>query len=577
VAAFERDTLFSDLPSVLVDGTVELIRGNAPTVTNGSASVAQTLRLPRNAVAAAPFPVTLRVTPGEWFLAADVAQLRAGGAPVGSGINVVVDFGVARTASAVAVLDTGLTITNAHRWLGASFEEDSLFDFERFELGAARAFASEVRTERLIVTVNGASSIDVLRPALAVQLPELPADLDLRVDGGPPIWTSPGTVTAGDLPADTPPLRLAPGKPASGAPRWRRVGGDLVQVLDLQDVLSALVGDPDAGPDDEREITLALTSRIPGAIALTVPASPASLLRYRARITAGFVDGRRDVPFSAEGLATVPLALPPWALALHSASVTLAATCDATRTVPPVGPDADVLASGDAPGGASGVPAAELVLDAERSMALPLGTGLGLQQLSAVRVPLRAGKSGCELRGVLLGADAVDPTAPGPALDGGAGKPTTVDGAAAEQWVTLPLQSPFTLPLEGQVFVALHVARGSATLAAARVGTGAPSEGVVEVWRGAPTGPWERLPDGAALTGLRGRLRLVGTAPGDHPIAPLRAAMGRMPTPADGVTPSPKGVTVTLTAGSGGTSDLQLVALTPCTVSVRDAIVTVSR
>jgi hypothetical protein len=105
------------------------------------------------------------------------------------------------------------------------------------------------------------------------------------------------------------------------------------------------------------------------------------------------------------------------------------------------------------------------------------------------------------------------------------------------------------------------------------------AEGVVEIWRGAPTGPWEALPDAAGLQGFRGRLRLTGVARADHPIAPVRAAIAREPVKQDGVTPSPKGVPVELIApvGAAGTVQLNIVSLTPCTVSVRDVVVTVSR
>jgi hypothetical protein len=129
------------------------------------------------------------------------------------------------------------------------------------------------------------------------------------------------------------------------------------------------------------------------------------------------------------------------------------------------------------------------------------------------------------------------------------------------------------------VFIALHFIRGTATMAAVRAaGAQAAAEGVVAVFRGAPTGPWEALPDGAGLSGLRGRLRLVGVAPGDRPIAPFRVALGRTPASTDGVTPSPKGVGVSLAAAGGSSStDLFVVAVTPCTLSVRDVVVTVNR
>ena len=181
------------------------------------------------------------------------------------------------------------------------------------------------------------------------------------------------------------------------------------------------------------------------------------------------------------------------------------------------------------------------------------------------------------MKAVLLGADVVDPTAPGGPIDGGSGKSVSVEPKpdGTEQWVTLPFSTAMQLPPDTRVFVALHFVRGIASLAVANQTGGA--EGVVDVWRGPPTGPWEALPDGAGLSAFRGRLRLTGTASSDRPIAPVRAAVSHEPSASDGVTPSPEGVPVVLAVPPQGTAELQIEALTPCTVSVRDVVVTVTR
>ena len=566
-------------PSVEVVGVLVFAAlREIPTVTPGGASVARTLRLARDGVFAASFPVTIRVRRAEWFRAVDVAQVRPGTAATGR-VGAVIDFGIPRTVAGVATTDFATDIAVAKRWLGASFDDESLL---RSDLGSGgvRPLSAEVRTERIQLELTGAASLDDARDRIAVQLPEVPADLELRIDGGPAIWTSPGTVAGSDLLAGTP-LRLAPGKASNGAARWRADGEvDLVQVLDLAAVLNALLGDASAAPSDEREITLALSARVPGAIALETPVDAAALLRHRARITEAFVDGRRDLVFASEGVQRIPIALPSGTTALHSATCVLVATVDATRTLPPVGPDASLLPASAAPGGETQVPRAEFVLDAERAIALRLPADHGLTVLHALRVPLRPDRSGCELRAVLLGPDAIDVNAPGAQLEGAAGKPKTVEVASdgAERWVTLEFPAPVTLPAQGAVFAALHFVRGSATMAAVEAGSAA-AEGVVEIWRGPPTGPWEALPDAAGLHGFRGRLRLTGTARTDNPIAPLRLAIAREPTSADGVTPSPKGVAAELIAPAAvaGNVQLNVVSLTPCTVSVRDVVVTVSR
>jgi hypothetical protein len=552
----------------------------APTVTNGAASVARTLQLPRNAVVVSSFPVTVRVTPGEWFLAADVAQVRTGAPAAGdASFNAIVDFGVARTASGAAMTSSSMDVIDANRWLGANFDTDSLFGARTRFLQDTLSFNAEVRTEQLQVAMSGATNIDQVKNNLAVQLPEPPADLELRLDGAAAIWTSPGVVTAGDLPSDTPATRLTPGKPTNGGTRWQLdQNGDLVQELDLADVITSLLGDPDAQPTDEREITLVLSARVPGAIDLDVPPHPESLLLYRARMTDGFVDARKDSVFTTEGLATIPLKLPSWAASLVSASGTVIATCGPQRTIPPIGPDPELLAAGKSPGGALDVPAAEFVLDSERSIALEMPADHGLATMSAVRIPLRADRSGCEVRAVVLGPDPLDPTAPGSPLDGGAGKPTTIEAKpdGSEQWVTLEFPTAVTLPPATSLFIALLFIRGTATMAAAHVSSDV--EGAVGVWRGAPTGPWEQLPDAGGLSGFRGRLRVAGNAPGDRPIAPVRIALGRLPGTVDGLTPSPKGVVFERLADSATTTnELEIVSLTPCTVTVRDVVVNVTR
>ena len=173
-----------------------------------------------------------------------------------------------------------------------------------------------------------------------------------RIDDTPPIGP-PRSGGEGELPADTPPLRADPGRPANGATRWRAQSAtELVQQIDLADVLSALLGDATAQAADRRESALILSARVPGAIAMDPPANLDDLFWHRARVAEGFVDGRRDVVFPAEGLRVIPLTLPRRDERAASVSATLAATCDAVRTVPPVGPHPGVLPPEVAPPGA---------------------------------------------------------------------------------------------------------------------------------------------------------------------------------------------------------------------------------
>ncbi|MCC6928092.1 MAG: hypothetical protein IT359_03775 [Gemmatimonadaceae bacterium] len=572
--------------------------GFPPSVTNGGAVVSQVLSLPLNGVLTS-LPVQLQVLRAEWFSATDVAQVRDGGSPASGERALVVDFGTSRTVAAVASASvTAATIMSVRRWLGAAFDATPL-SLQSGLFGGATTFASEVRSERLLVTCK-ASSFEAARDAMAVQLPEIPADLELRIDGGAPVWTSVGAVTAGTLPEGTPALRLAATGTANGTQRWRSVAAtgttapaSFLQELDLAEPLNALIGDSDAPHGALREVSLSLSSRIPGAIALTTPVDLHPFLQHRSRVTLGSTDAQRSVTFATEGLQEISLTLPEWAELALGASCSIVGTCDGTRVIPPTGSDAaPVDAPVQLPAGDSAalpVPLAELVLDGARSLALAITSTQGLLTLSGVRVPLIADVGGCEVRVVLLAHDAVT-MAPAAPIDGGTGKPVTVEarGDGGEQWVTLPLQSPYTLKAGEIVHAALHLLRGAATMAVAvAVPYVVPADRASgEAWpavsdfalpfRGPPVGPWELIPAAPDLATFRGRLRLVGSAPSDRPIAPVRVALGRLPGAGDGVTPTAKGVAVQLTAASESTGTLQLVALTPCTLTVRDVVLTVT-
>jgi len=569
------------------------IFGFPPSVTNGGAVVSQTLALPRNGVLTS-LPVQLQVLRAEWFSATDVAQVRDGGSPATGKRALVVDFGTARTVAAVASSSfTTAAITSVQRWLGAAFDTTPL-PLQAGLFGGATTFASEVRSERLLITCT-ASSFAAARDALAVQLPEIPADLELRIDGGAPVWTSAGAVTTGTLPDGTPPLRLAATGTANGTQRWRSVAASgnsapasFLQELDLAAPLNALIGNPDAPNGEMREVNLSLSSRIPGAIALTPPANLTPLLQHRTRVIIGAPDGQRTVAFTTEGLQAIPLPLPSWAGVALGATCTVVGSCDGSRVIPPFGSDAAPVAA-TANGTAASSPLAELVLDGARSLALAITSTQGLLTLSGVRVPLIPDVGGCEVRVVLLAHDegTMAPAAP---IDGGTGKPVTVEPSSdgGEKWVTLPLQSPYTLKEGAILYAALHLLRGAATMAVAvDVPYVVPADRATgEEWpaasdfalpfRGPPVGPWELIPAAPDLATFRGRLRLMGAASNDRPIAPVRVALGRVPGAADGVTPSAKGVAVQLTAPSQSNGTLQLVALTPCTLTVRDVVLTVT-
>jgi hypothetical protein len=261
--------------------------------------------------------------------------------------------------------------------------------------------------------------------------------------------------------------------------------------------------------------------------------------------------------------------------------LTLAAKLPPERTVPPLGPDVQPVAAG------STVPLAEMALDPERAaaVALPaLDPQHALGELVAVRLPLRAEAAGAEVRVLLLAGDGGQPGDP---LPGAVSKPVQLvpagvaDSADDDSWSTFAFPRPIPLDAGDPAklpFVAILVTRGRVRWAFTNDATAG------KVLFGPPDGPWQPLPGLAALSDLRGRVRLVGHAPSGQagqPIAPLEVGLpglgARQP-----VTPTPKGVTVTVgKAGSGSSvpppAALEVVSLTAGTVTLRDVVVTATR
>lgn len=248
--------------------------------------------------------------------------------------------------------------------------------------------------------------------------------------------------------------------------------------------------------------------------------------------------------------------------------------------MPPLGPDAQPVEAG------SSMPLAEMALDPERAAAVELRVALPplaaqayeMGELVAVRLPLRAGAGGAEVRALFLAGGASRPGAP---LDGGASKPvelppaTSVAGVAGDTWSTFVFPRPIPLDPAQLPFVAIVVTRGGVRWAL----TGERTAG--QVFFGPPDGPWQKLPGTVPPQG--GRLRLVGHAPPGRPAAPLEVGLAggaaRVP-----VTPAPKGVTVEVAGPvatpAGAPSPavaLELVSLTAGTVTLSGVVVTATR
>jgi hypothetical protein len=512
---------------------------------DGIQSASLSLSLARNAVIQT-FDVVVTARRAGAAPVHSVAQIRASG-PVSASANprLVLDFGTMRTVSGLQV-PAGMRVESVSAWLGMQFDAEPFYaappraEFEALDDIDLALFDAEIRSERLLVELAADVDVDLdaLAEDMAVVLPEPPSDLELRIDNGAPAWVHPGPAqegTAATLTDDA----------------WNTDGERIVH---LGPALAALTGDPTRA--ETATFELSLQSRIPGVLAVR---EHARSVRFIERVAFAGQAGK-TLSFTGEGRIELPLALaakPGQSPRIEQAHVTLAAELLPERALPPVGPGFAPLP------GATDAPLAELLLDAQRAFCVRLDHDARLAELTAVRLPLRAAGDGAEARVVLWAnkdASSVQPQEP---LETGTSAAVILE-PGADGWITFPFGRPVAVDPANPPWAALLVARGTISWSLA-----APAPGdlaVGELRCGPPNGPWKRLPApfqaaGSPLRGLRGRVRVVGHAPGNAPVAPLILSLAQAPQATIEVTPSARDATVLLpaTALAAGVEQATLV------------------
>jgi hypothetical protein len=512
---------------------------------NGALSVEQVLTLPRNAIVKSPFTLTLKAGPADWATAASVANLRQRDIS-GSGqkrTSVVVDFGVMRTIGAVGVRNIRtFQIIQVKQWAGTAFIEkplvtglsnggefpgpttiDSSTPKLDSALGVEVTFPSEIRTDRLQIDLIGTGTDDVGN-ALLVQVPDLPADLDIRVNGGQPVWNWPGAVPQ-------PPASASSGTVIKG---WT-LGSDglMYQQPDISAALTAMLGNPAADITDQLDLHIVLTARSPGALELDLPDTASRTIRYVANTS----PASNSLTFDSEGEQDVALPLPAYATSVERIALTATANLPPERVIPPVGPDPALLDD------QTTTPLAEMLLDPTHSACVAIQAA-GFAELLALRLPIAIEAGGAEMHVQLLNANRDgDPGDPIPAA---ITKPAVLDASDAANWVTFSFAKP--VPLANTAIYAQAVTRRGQVRWAL---TGTADAG--QVFTGPPTGPWEPLPPLGELAALHGRIRIVAHAKRESPVAPLSFAIQNQ-TAAAGidVTPTPKGVSAEISGLAAG-------------------------
>lgn len=494
------------------------------TVVDGIVSVSLDIVLPKNAVVET-FDVVAGAKRAKKTPVREVAQVRVNrSTSETANAEVVVDFGTPRTVSGVTV-PSRFSIAGVKPWIGAAFAPRSVSPAA--SAGNAReVLFSEVRTERIQVEISGEGDLDSLGEEMSVVLPEAPRGLNLTINGGPAVWSHKG-----------------PAQPGGGADlsdaQWN---SDSERIVHLAESLAILTGDPTNS--DNVTFKLVLDSEVPGVLSLREYACSISRV---SRVRFGSATDKK-LSFKSEGRIQLPLSLPDpgsgQSIEVQEATLQVAGEPPEQRVLPPVGPEP---AAGDGPSAPAVL--AELTVDSNRAACVRLRAS-GLEKLEGVRLPLRAETGGAEARVVLWANKDKNTLNPVKPLDGGASDPVTLKSAPEEQWTTFTFPEAVELDEENPPWAALLVSRGEVSWSFRRKEAADPSDAEV-VRRGPPRGPWKLLPAlfqgaDARFNSLRGRIRVVGRAPEDAPLAAMTLNLGSLAPDEVEVIPAAKGAQVRL-------------------------------
>lgn len=435
---------------------------------------------------------------------------------------IVVDFGMLRTVSGVGrvggTVAQELIICSLRPFKGDGFGDTDLYREDCSPTGplflrSAEQNTFETRTDRVRLRIKSTASLGDISAALYLEFPDLPSDLDIRVNDGAAAWTAPGVAQ----------------------PNTNGWDANTSRVADLTTALAAITGD--ARDASALDANILLSSRIPATLALVADTVDVA---YLARIPFGDVE-ETTIALDQEGIHDVVLALPSWVARVQEVRLTLTGNVPSERILQPVGPPRALRSGGD---GA----AYDLLLDVDHAGAARLDAALPFSELTGVRLPLRAGADGAEIRVVLYQGNDDAPTK---VVETGTSTPVNLTPAANDDdvWTTFPMPKPVKLDHTLTYWAVVVVGRGGASWS---LGSFAPSTPVIPIRRGAANGPWHQLPnvtvDGASLGA---RIRAVGKTPATAPVAPLVVSVAERESSQVSATPTTKGVAVTWLAGPG--------------------------
>lgn len=427
VSGFERIVGTSVLTATEIAGAYAAIAG-LPTISRtdvvaSSASVTTSLLVPLGAVVTQAVARVVAAAPGTTTIGGIAGVRASAGEPDALTSELVVDFGTLRTVSALAA-PSGVSITKITPWIGTKFDGRVILTPSS---GSAVTF-TELQTERLLVAM-----------ATNITPAQLAAD---------------GLVTTMTPPAD---LELG----VAGTRVWFRAGPVPDGFSAEVDITTAVQAGVDAAtiadPNGNIAVPLALTARVPGDLALSLPEQP----RFLRTHTVDFPGPTAPpVPFAEEGVADsvlpLPADAPTWTV--HRVVATVAVRDPGPqRVLPPDGPPISTEA--------------DLLLDADRRLVvrLPRAILARFERLAGIRLLLAPQADGIELGGALSVGTASEP---GEAVPNATFTPVSLP-AGPRAWASLLLAQPVDLAKiagpapAGELWVGLGVTRGAARLSLA--------------------------------------------------------------------------------------------------------------
>jgi hypothetical protein len=275
---------------------------------------------------------------------------------------------------------------------------------------------------------------------------------------------------------------------------------------------------------------------VPGVLTLEEDSAVTDVSYLRRILFDGEVE--RVVEFTTEGVLDVVLPLPEWVNQVEEVHLTLTGTIPSERVLPPVGPEVATLPS-------SAVPVADLILDIDHAGAARLPSDAGLSELTGVRLPLGAGIDGAEVRVVIYEGTLQAPVS---SVSAASSTPVALAPSAAATegtWTTFEFPEPIALPAERIHWAVIAVSRGTVSWT---LGQFATEPETIPLRRGLPTGPWHTLPTVVPAVHVGARIRQIGHATKEEPIAPLILdVIGAQSGGVLPVTPKPKGTSIVWT------------------------------